>query len=266
MNPLDEFLDVERKGRPKVTVIQGEALKAVKKLLGISVDNVVTDPPFFISLDYFVSRDKRWRKSYTDLLVLEGYFRELSKEFSRVLKPHGHVLMFSDPISYVVFFRALYEFFDYIRFLVWYKGRNYFSLGQGAWRHSFEVITHAWNGNAFFNKQDRQDLIHYMDHEGGALIEHPVVDNKERLHPAQKPVGLIEMLLSAISKDGFTILDPFIGTGTTAIASVNLGMNCVGIEGDERYVKILEKRLKIETRRDYDLKILKVDEFTGEIP
>ena len=62
-------------------------------------------------------------------------------------------------------------------------------------------------------------------------------------HPAQKPLKLIEWCLSLVP-NATTILDPFLGSGTTAVAAKNLGRKCIGIELEERYCEIAVNRLR----------------------
>jgi len=63
-------------------------------------------------------------------------------------------------------------------------------------------------------------------------------------HDCEKPVDLITDLLKASSITADTILDPFMGSGTTGVACVQTGRNFIGIEIDEGYFKIAEKRIK----------------------
>jgi len=65
-------------------------------------------------------------------------------------------------------------------------------------------------------------------------------------HPSQKPIKLIEKLILENSKEGDTILDPFLGSGTTAVAAKHLGRNYIGIEISPEYCKIAEERLRQE--------------------
>ena len=63
-------------------------------------------------------------------------------------------------------------------------------------------------------------------------------------HPTVKPVKLMEYLVRLVTPKGGIVLDPFIGSGTTAIACVKEGMKYIGIERDEEYIKIAEARIK----------------------
>ena len=66
---------------------------------------------------------------------------------------------------------------------------------------------------------------------------------EKRYHPTQKPLQLIERLIKASSDEKMVVLDPFIGSGSTALACLNLNREYIGIDLDERYVKICKERI-----------------------
>lgn len=68
---------------------------------------------------------------------------------------------------------------------------------------------------------------------------------RHRQHPTQKPVELMEYLVRTHTNEGDTILDPFMGSGTTGVACKNLGRDFIGIELDSDYFKIAEKRISL---------------------
>lgn len=69
--------------------------------------------------------------------------------------------------------------------------------------------------------------------------------NRERgLHPNQKPVALIEYFVRTYTKPGDTVLDPYMGSGTTGVAAVKLGRKFIGIELDAKYFDIAKKRIE----------------------
>ncbi len=71
-------------------------------------------------------------------------------------------------------------------------------------------------------------------------------DIGKRFHPTQKPIKLFKTIIEDYTKLGDTILDPFLGSGTTAIAAKQLGRKCIGIEIEEKYCEIAVKRLQKE--------------------
>ncbi|MEP6902358.1 MAG: site-specific DNA-methyltransferase [Actinomycetota bacterium] len=69
--------------------------------------------------------------------------------------------------------------------------------------------------------------------------------SKEKVgHPSQKPVKLIEMLVQSATREGDLVLDPFLGSGTTALACQNLNRNFAGIEIEQKYIEMAKVRLE----------------------
>jgi site-specific DNA-methyltransferase (adenine-specific) len=69
-------------------------------------------------------------------------------------------------------------------------------------------------------------------------------NNGNNIHDSEKPVRLMEVLIENSSNEGEIVLEPFMGSGTTAIACKNLNRHCIGIEIDETYYNIADKRIK----------------------
>lgn len=89
-------------------------------------------------------------------------------------------------------------------------------------------------GNLGINKEEGRI-------ERGRNPEQTKVKNN---HPTVKPIKLMEYLIKLVTKEGAVVLDPFIGSGTTAIACIKLNRKFIGIEKEEEYVKIAEARIK----------------------
>jgi len=71
------------------------------------------------------------------------------------------------------------------------------------------------------------------------------VEPRQNFHPTVKPVKLMEYLIRLVTPKGGTTLDPFMGSGSTGVAAKNLGFNFVGIELNEEYTTIAEKRIGV---------------------
>jgi len=123
--------------------------------------------------------------------------------------------------------------------LVWEKGEH---VGMGdlslPWRPNTEEIYVVGGG--------------FVGHRGSSVIRFNApspnfTPDRERFHPTEKPVGLMLILLD--KTPGGTILDPFMGSGTTGVACANLGRSFIGIERESRYFEIACRRIEDSQRQ-----------------
>ena len=122
-------------------------------------------------------------------------------------------------------------------FVCWFvKGKN--------WIFNYEAIK-RFNPHKTKYGSDKQ-MRDFLD-----FIELPIVQGKERIkgednraaHPTQKPEKLLELIVTASSNENDIILDPFFGTGTTGYVAKKLMRNWIGIERNDDYIKIANKRI-----------------------
>jgi DNA modification methylase len=213
-----------------VQLIHGDCLEVLRTLPDASVDAVVTDPPYFLPATHYQSRVKHQRK-FADAKVLEHWWGMVCDELARVQKPNGHTLVFCNADSYPSFYAAMYERWDKLVCLVWDKDRP--GMGR-VWRHQHELIIAARNSGAY-EPQDgrlRADVLRYK-----ATLP------AERDHPVQKPAAMLIDLIQACTPAGGMVLDPFMGSGTTGEAAQIIGRDFIGIELDEKYHAIAERRI-----------------------
>jgi len=103
------------------------------------------------------------------------------------------------------------------------------------------------NNNIYHNKE----VIDYEGRNGGSMYEPPLpttmleIKSTRGKHSTEKPVALMEWIFKYYSKEGDTILDPTMGSGSTGVACKNMNRNFIGIEMDEDIFKIAEKRINI---------------------
>jgi site-specific DNA-methyltransferase (adenine-specific) len=248
-----------------------DVLELLGKLADASVDLVIADPPYAIAKaewDEFESID-----AY--VAWCDGWLAEVA----RVLAPHGsaYVCGFSEILADVKARSA--RRFASCRWLVWYY-RNKANLGRD-WGRSHESILHLRKAGA------RVDVdairIPYNGHTtkypariqavssqyGGAaarrdrwepnplgakprdVIELPVICNgmaEKTPHATQKPEALIEKLILASSAPGQLVVDPFVGSGTTAVVAARLGRSWIAGDGDPRFVGLARERLAAQVK------------------
>ena len=104
------------------------------------------------------------------------------------------------------------------------------------------IIKSAKSSEVYNNITD--DYIQKKTNYPSDLLEFNGITPKNRVHPTQKPVELLEYLIKTYSNEGDTILDFTMGSGSTGVACMNTGRKFIGVEKEEKYFKIAEERIK----------------------
>ena len=124
-----------------------------------------------------------------------------------------------------MFKQAFEKYFKIKNILIWEKNNTSMGDLKADFAPKYEMILFLHKGRRFINGK-RDPNIMKFNRTGN------------KLHPTEKPVELIEYLLSKFSNEHEIILDPFMGSGTTAIACMNTNRSFIGIELDEKYFQI----------------------------
>lgn len=215
------------------TIYNEDCLEGMKRIPDGSVDVIITDPPYNIDIAYWDTIDD-----------YENWIETLFAEFQRVSKQQ---VIFFD-YSYTKLFEGLCE--PYERF-IWhreggFRGKSikkgyepfYWYVNKGE-KPTYNRITEV---NPYA-KTDRR-LRPERTVSNVWKIPNLVGRKKERVgHPTQKPIKLMDRIVSMTTNKGDVVLDPFMGSGTTAIACMNTNRNYIGFELDKEYHKLSEKRI-----------------------
>lgn len=215
-----------------IQIYHGDCREVVPTLDAGSVDLVLTDPPFLLPARISASR-RTWPRTLSDVAIMESFFRDAFREIVGVIREGGAVYTFCDSTSYAVFMSVLYPLVDRTHCLVWDKCKG--GLGNG-WRHSHELIVHSALPGVRYADGFRRDILQCR-----------TVASGDRSHASEKPVPLLTALMDA--HPAGTVLDPFMGTGSTLVAAKALGRRAIGIEIEERYCDIAAKRLQQSVMR-----------------
>ncbi len=233
-----------------VAIYHGDCLTVLGQL--DQVDHLITDPPFEEEAHTLQRRVLRQKTSGGRRDVYNGAlpFSAITEEQRQALGKwsgggcRGWALVFCQAEALGIWRKALEEGgAKWRRAMVWIKpdGMPQFSgdrPGMG-----YESIAAAWcgKGGSRWNGGGQHGVFTIPKHDSGQ--GHGGGSNE---HPTQKPMRLMLRLVDLFSQHGETILDPFMGSGTTLRAAKDLGRKAIGIEIEERYCEIAAKRMAQE--------------------
>lgn len=241
-------------------IIQGDCVALLKTLPDNCVDCTFADPPFNLKKGY---------NSYKDRLKIQEYIDWCEvwiTEMVRITKPTGSIFLHNIPKWLTFYTEILNKQADFKHWISW----------DAATAPMGKTLQPAHYGILFYAKDAKQLKFHeircphkrarksgilakdyggkkYMLHPFGPLVSDVWTDifrvkhNKYRdEHPCQLPIHLLERIILMATDENDIVLDPFNGTGTTAIAAKRLGRRYIGFELDEQYVHITKNKLAQE--------------------
>lgn len=210
-------------------IICGDCLDVMRGLPDGCVDAVVTDPPYGIN----TKSDGTGKLSpWGDLCNSAFWYAAWIQECRRVLKEDGCLWSFLNWRSMVTFQKASCDIgWPIESLLVWDKEW----IGPGGnrgLRPSYELVA-LWCMNGFGIKD--RGIPDIKRSKWSSIKPHG--------HPAEKPQPLVSWLVAISTLPDAVILDPFLGSGTTAVACVETGRHYIGIELEEKYCEIARRRV-----------------------
>lgn len=219
----------------------GDCVEGLKTLPDECIDLVVSDVAYPVTQrgnagnsGGMLQKDinKKGKVFEFNSVNIEDYIQELY----RVLKDGTHCYIMCNHVNLTHFLKVIDESkFHFIKCLIWQKG----NLIMGTkYMNAFEYILFMSKGtNRNVNDCGIPDIlsvpnIKTKDIDGG------------NIHDSEKPVRLMEILITQSSNKGDIVLDPFAGSGSTLLACINKNRRFIGWEIDPKYHKLCEKRIK----------------------
>ncbi len=239
-----QYINRKNVKQKRFEIFQDDAYNKIHEFFkdGITVDHIITDPPYNISQDNNFSTMKSANRKGVDFgewdkdFDLTGWI----KDYAKILNQNGSMIIFC---SYRFISRIIevLESNDLVvkDILEWRKsnpmprnvGRRYVQDTE------FAIWAVKKGARWVFNKPKNESYLR-------AQFVAPVVSGKERtIHSTQKSLFVMEKIIQIHTNKGETILDPFMGSGTTGEAALKNGRNFIGIELDDKYFDISSKRL-----------------------
>ncbi|MBI4852681.1 MAG: site-specific DNA-methyltransferase [Acidobacteria bacterium] len=241
-------------------ITQGDCLDLLRNIPDNSIDVTFADPPFNLKKKYNSTSDSLELKEYL------GWCEKWLKEMVRVTKPTGSIFVHNIPkwLTYYTNFLNKNAYFKH--WISW--DAPTLPMGKTLQPSHYGILYYAKNieQNKFYeiryqHKRCRKCNYLHKDYGGkkaglhpfGPLISdvwtdiHRIKHNKYRdKHPCQLPLHLLERIILMSTDQADIVLDPFSGTGTTALAAKRLGRNFIAFELDLDYVEIATHKLQQE--------------------
>lgn len=199
-------------------IILGDCLDEMKKMPDKSIDLVLTDPPYGINFKY---------SSYID--TIENLLDLIKSFMPEVLRIGKRIAIFTGVQNVWLYPKA-----EWMISYSWNTTATYGFYGYNQWQ---PIILYGKDIKGFgsINGVMKSDSIVFSGCSG--------LDKEQYNHPCPKPLTVIKHLINRLSMDGDIVLDPFSGSGTTAIACLELNRRFICIEKDRGYYEMSLKRI-----------------------
>ncbi len=226
-----------------------DVIDGLKSIKSETVDLIVTDPPYNLSKNYGISSDNLSFEQYLE------FSKQWLLEAKRILKPTGtiYVFMGMQYISYIYQLLDKELGFLFNSWITWYYTQGIGKTKGFSPRHD-DILMFTKSNNFTFNLDDiriPQKFYRSVNNMRGANpgnvweFSHVHYCNQNRQsHPTQKPEGLIERMILASSNIGDLVVDPFVGSGTSARVCQQLRRNFIGFDNNSDYITMARERLE----------------------
>ncbi len=254
----------------KNKIINGDSLEELKKIPRETFDLIFADPPYNLQLKSELTRPDRSKVNavndkwdqFENFKKYDDFTYEWLSECKRILKKDGAIWVIG---SYHNIFRvgtAIQNLgFWVLNDVIWNKNNPMPNFRGTRFTNAHETLIWASKSEKSkytFNYQSLKCLNDDLQMRSNWDL--PICNGSERLkkdgkkvHSTQKPEALLHRILLATSNKNDLILDPFLGSGTTAAVAKKLGRNYFGIEKEKNYFKAAEQRIKATKPIEDDL-------------
>lgn len=247
----------------QITLFHGDCMDLLKQIPDNSINLIITSPPYNIG------------KEYEKKAKINDYYnwqRDIIRECYRVLKNDGNICWqvgnYVDNGEVIPLDLLLYPIFTELKMkmrnrIIWHFGHGLHASKRFSGRHE-TIMWFTKSDDYFFNldpvriPQKYPNKRYFKGDKKGELSCNPNGKNPSDVwdipnvknnhvekteHPCQFPVGLVERLVLSMTKENDIVFDPFLGSGSSFVASILNNRKCVGSEMEERYIDIAKDRI-----------------------
>jgi DNA modification methylase len=222
-----------------------DCLKVLPTIPENSVDLIITSPPYEdISGAGYTSDSK-------DILFFKLYSEFIDnvfQQYHRVLKENGQIFFniksktFNKSLRspHWLEFTSGFQKFIFKSYIIW-KYAGSFDSTKSRFHLDYEIVYHLSKGNNIhindnIDLHDPLSSVWYIPHN---------IPKQERVHPTQMPIGVVDHILKIVGVSGNTVLDNFMGSGTTGVSCKKNNINFIGIELNPKNFDIAKQRIEI---------------------
>ena len=221
-----------------------DCLKVLPTIPKNSVDLIITSPPYEdISGAGYTSDSK-------DILFFKLYSEFIDnvfQQYHRVLKENGQIFFniksktFNKSLRspHWLEFTSGFQKFIFKSYIIW-KYAGSFDSTKSRFHLDYEIVYHLSKGNNIhindnIDLHDPLSSVWYIPHN---------IPKQERVHPTQMPIGVVDHILKIVGVSGNTVLDNFMGSGTTGVSCKKNNINFIGIELNPKNFDIAKQRIE----------------------
>lgn len=216
------------------TIQNIDCLDGFKQIPDESIDLILTDPPYGISRELNCKNKRLGTTARLDFNF--GKWDQFNEAWFNIAvkKTKGWIISFCAKKDIGFYWNILEKNgFKAIDVIVWQKPDPVPLNGKTKLLNAWEAAIIGKRPGAYFTGKCKHNIFKYQAPKG-----------KDRIHRTQKPLGLMEELILLTTKKDDLVLDPFLGSGTTAVACIKTGRNYIGFEINKKYYKQSLKRIK----------------------
>ena len=247
--------------KDKFQLYKGDCLEIMRDIPDKSVDMILCDLPYGTTT------------CKCDSVIT---FEPLWEQYNRIIKDNGAIVLFgSEPFSSAL---RMSNIKDYKYDLKWQKDQGSdFMLAKKKPLKDYEDIAVFYKKQPTYNPQMREgfkewtkkdsgnNVIGHLDKQEKAQIKQSIGNKRypisilkfnrirNGLHPTQKPVELLEWLITTYTNENEVVLDNAMGSGSTGVACINTNRNFIGIEKDDKYFEIAKDRIEKAKESLFDM-------------
>jgi site-specific DNA-methyltransferase (adenine-specific) len=223
----------------RISIFQDDAIHFLKNLPPASVDLIITDPAYSGMnqklklgkgkiIGKYSEAGKNHAKWFEEFHDTEANYKTFLQECYRVLKDNRHIYIMFDSYSLLTLTPLVRDVFQVKNLICWDK----VNIGLGHYfRRRHELIMFASKGKRALNSKNIPDVWKIK-----RVVNSP--------YPTQKPTEVFELMMKGSSEKGFVVCDPFIGSGSSAIAAIKANCTFIGCDISEKAISLSKERVE----------------------